>query len=138
MSNRSRTLALVGCFHYSALLEYSSTGYPDYARTLREWGYRFRNNFSSHIQPALQKQYPKLTETDLDIFRRKWICTYFKWNIGALLRCHKIILLTVKQDLQRVASLTMCLLPLERYEPTLPRLANHLALSPVQPECMTF
>ncbi|KAF8499899.1 CFS1-like protein, partial [Hysterangium stoloniferum] len=47
---------------------------PHYARTLREWKRKFLLNFSSVIASALQEQYSLSTE-DLEIFRRKWICT---------------------------------------------------------------
>ncbi|KAF9267729.1 S-adenosyl-L-methionine-dependent methyltransferase [Marasmius fiardii PR-910] len=46
---------------------------PHYARTLREWRYRFERNFESHIRPALHDRYPSLTSADVEIFRRKWI-----------------------------------------------------------------
>jgi len=46
----------------------------DYARTLREWGTRFQRNFESHIAPAMKKEYPQLSEEELLIFKRKFIC----------------------------------------------------------------
>jgi len=46
---------------------------PHYARTLREWKRRFTANFEAVIAPALRKQYD-LSDCDLEIFRRKWIC----------------------------------------------------------------
>uniref|UniRef100_A0A0W0FID2 Putative S-adenosyl-L-methionine-dependent methyltransferase n=1 Tax=Moniliophthora roreri TaxID=221103 RepID=A0A0W0FID2_MONRR len=52
---------------------------PHYARTLREWRCRFERNFESHIGPALQLQYPSLSEADIEIFRRKWIY-YFAYS----------------------------------------------------------
>ncbi|KAK7437576.1 hypothetical protein VKT23_018474 [Stygiomarasmius scandens] len=52
---------------------------PHYARTLREWSYRFQKNFDSHISPALKDKYPELTADDLEIFRRKWIY-YFAYS----------------------------------------------------------
>ncbi|KAG7095596.1 hypothetical protein E1B28_006326 [Marasmius oreades] len=52
---------------------------PHYARTLREWRYRFERNFNTHIAPSLQAQYPSLTQEDVEIFRRKWIY-YFAYS----------------------------------------------------------
>ncbi|THU86268.1 S-adenosyl-L-methionine-dependent methyltransferase [Dendrothele bispora CBS 962.96] len=52
---------------------------PHYARTLREWSYRFQRNFDSHILPALKSQYLDLTADDLEIFRKKWIY-YFAYS----------------------------------------------------------
>ncbi|KAF5375301.1 hypothetical protein D9757_009667 [Collybiopsis confluens] len=52
---------------------------PHYARTLREWRYRFERNFETHISPALRLQYPSLTDEDVEIFRRKWIY-YFAYS----------------------------------------------------------
>ncbi|KAL0061034.1 hypothetical protein AAF712_012155 [Marasmius tenuissimus] len=52
---------------------------PHYARTLREWRYRFERNFETHIAPALRSQYPSLTADDIEIFQRKWIY-YFSYT----------------------------------------------------------
>ncbi|KAL0568966.1 hypothetical protein V5O48_013009 [Marasmius crinis-equi] len=52
---------------------------PHYARTLREWRYRFERNFESHIMPALKRQYPSLAPEDVEIFQRKWIY-YFAYS----------------------------------------------------------
>ncbi|KIJ50953.1 hypothetical protein M422DRAFT_159047, partial [Sphaerobolus stellatus SS14] len=46
---------------------------PHYARTLREWKRGFTQNFGDVIAPALRLQY-NLSEEDLEIFRRKWLC----------------------------------------------------------------
>ncbi|KAF9036358.1 S-adenosyl-L-methionine-dependent methyltransferase [Panaeolus papilionaceus] len=59
---------------------------PHYARTLREWGYRFDRNFDSHIKPALLKQYPKLTDEDILIFQRKWQYYFAYSEAGFALR----------------------------------------------------
>ncbi|KAF8589859.1 cyclopropane-fatty-acyl-phospholipid synthase [Ramaria rubella] len=47
---------------------------PHYARTLREWKRKFSASFNSIIAPALRGKY-QLSDKDLEIFRRKWICT---------------------------------------------------------------
>ncbi|KII84953.1 hypothetical protein PLICRDRAFT_146549 [Plicaturopsis crispa FD-325 SS-3] len=59
---------------------------PHYARTLREWGYRFENNFETHIRPALTKQYPDLSDADIEIFRWKWIYYFAYCEAGFTMR----------------------------------------------------
>ncbi|KAF8148393.1 Mycolic acid cyclopropane synthetase-domain-containing protein [Crassisporium funariophilum] len=59
---------------------------PHYARTLREWGYRFERNFESHIRPALLTQYPQLSPEDIVIFRRKWEYYFAYSEAGFALR----------------------------------------------------
>jgi cyclopropane-fatty-acyl-phospholipid synthase len=46
----------------------------DYPRTLREWSRRFQQNFDDHIKVGLQTRHPDLSEREIEIFRRKWIC----------------------------------------------------------------
>ena len=54
---------------------------PHYARTLREWRYRFVNNFAE-IEKALRKDHPGVFDSkeneqsayELGVFRRKWLC----------------------------------------------------------------
>lgn len=48
---------------------------PHYARTLREWRIRFLNNFERDIVPALRDEHPEMTDADIQVFKRKWICT---------------------------------------------------------------
>jgi len=46
---------------------------PHYARTLREWQRRFIDNFDV-IGPAMMREHPEMTEEDVEVFKRKWIC----------------------------------------------------------------
>jgi cyclopropane-fatty-acyl-phospholipid synthase len=48
---------------------------PHYARTLREWKRRFLANWEGAVAMALVEQY-HLDAESLEVFRRKWICTY--------------------------------------------------------------
>lgn len=48
---------------------------PHYARTLREWKRNLLRNWNSTIAKALQDRYG-LNEDALEIFKRKWTCTY--------------------------------------------------------------
>ncbi|KAF9036372.1 Mycolic acid cyclopropane synthetase-domain-containing protein [Panaeolus papilionaceus] len=59
---------------------------PHYARTVREWGYRFDRNFESHVKPALLKDHPQLTDEDLYIFQRKWKYYFAYCDAGFTLR----------------------------------------------------
>ena len=43
-----------------------------YAKTLRLWREKFESNFDSKIRPALLEQHRGMTETDIELFRRKW------------------------------------------------------------------
>lgn len=45
----------------------------DYPRTLREWGYRFEENFKGEIVENLIQEHPQLSDPkSLEAFRRKW------------------------------------------------------------------
>ena len=43
-----------------------------YAKTLRLWGEKFERNFESQIQPALLGEHEGMTQTDVELFKRKW------------------------------------------------------------------
>lgn len=47
---------------------------PHYARTLREWRRRFLANFDNLIAPALRAEHSEMTDADIEVFKRKWIC----------------------------------------------------------------
>ncbi len=56
---------------------------PHYARTLREWRKRFLENFDEVIAPALREEHPEImhagadqAEREVQVFKRKWICTF--------------------------------------------------------------
>jgi cyclopropane-fatty-acyl-phospholipid synthase len=53
---------------------------PHYARTLREWKRRFLASWEGTVAKALVDQYHLDTEA-LEVFRRKWICTY-SWPVS--------------------------------------------------------
>ncbi|KAH9943933.1 CFS1-like protein [Amylocystis lapponica] len=63
-----------------------------YPRTLREWGRRFEQNWSTALIAALLKHHPELSEPDnLAIFRRKWEYMFVYAEIGfacAYTSCH--------------------------------------------------
>ncbi|TFK53355.1 cyclopropane-fatty-acyl-phospholipid synthase [Heliocybe sulcata] len=59
---------------------------PHYARTLREWNYRFQRNFDSRISPALRRRYPHLTEADIQVFQRKWTYYFMYCEAGFAMR----------------------------------------------------
>jgi hypothetical protein len=35
---------------------------------------RFLKNFDRDIRPALKDEHPEMTEVDVEVFKRKWIC----------------------------------------------------------------
>lgn len=43
-----------------------------YVRTLRLWREAFLSNFEAKIRPALQRQYPDMSEAEVRPFQRKW------------------------------------------------------------------
>jgi cyclopropane-fatty-acyl-phospholipid synthase len=45
---------------------------PHYARTLRLWRERFLSVFDEHIHPALLKNWPNMTQSEIEIFKKKW------------------------------------------------------------------
>ncbi|WVF70807.1 hypothetical protein IAT40_005601 [Kwoniella sp. CBS 6097] len=55
---------------------------PHYARTLREWRYRFIDNFDEMIIPALLSEHPGMNDEDIEVFKRKWIYYFAYCEIG--------------------------------------------------------
>ncbi|KAK7905400.1 hypothetical protein LTR67_000121 [Exophiala xenobiotica] len=45
---------------------------PHYAKTLRIWKENFEQNFKGRIKPALLAEHEGMTESDVELFRRKW------------------------------------------------------------------
>lgn len=43
-----------------------------YSKALRCWNERFQDNFEGLIVPALQRSHPKMTPSEMEVFRRKW------------------------------------------------------------------
>lgn len=43
-----------------------------YRKALRCWNEKFQKNFEGQIVPALQQSHPKMTRSEMDVFRRKW------------------------------------------------------------------
>lgn len=43
-----------------------------YIKTLQCWRENFLSNFDDVIAPALRKEHPRMTASDLDVFKRKW------------------------------------------------------------------
>lgn len=50
-----------------------------YSKALRCWNQKFQENFERLIVPALQKSHPKMSDGEMEVFRRKWeVSTYFR------------------------------------------------------------
>lgn len=43
-----------------------------YSKTLRLWKQKFLQNFDARIRPALLQEHPHMTDTDVEVFGRKW------------------------------------------------------------------
>lgn len=43
-----------------------------YAKTLRLWKEKFLESFETKIRTALKLEHPRMTEEEIDVFRRKW------------------------------------------------------------------
>ncbi|KAI5121765.1 hypothetical protein M0805_009576 [Coniferiporia weirii] len=71
---------------------------PHYARTLREWSYRFQRNFKSHIEPAMKEYYPGITQLELEIFKRKFIYYYAYSEAGFATRSISDHLFTLTRE----------------------------------------
>ncbi|KAL9045303.1 MAG: hypothetical protein Q9214_001635 [Letrouitia sp. 1 TL-2023] len=47
-----------------------------YAKTLRLWREKFEESFDQKIRPALMEEHERMTDRDVELFRRKWqVCT---------------------------------------------------------------
>lgn len=49
-----------------------------YAKTLRIWRNSFMQNFDATIRPALLAEHRGMTNSDVDLFRRKWEVSFFQ------------------------------------------------------------
>ena len=49
-----------------------------YAKTLRLWREQFMLNFESRIRPALMMEHEEMGDNAVDVFRKKWECTFFE------------------------------------------------------------
>jgi len=45
---------------------------PHYSKTLRRWKEKFMQNFEARIRPALIDEHSGMTESDTELFKRKW------------------------------------------------------------------
>jgi len=45
---------------------------PHYSKTLRRWKEKFMQNFEARIRPALTDEHSGMTESDTELFKRKW------------------------------------------------------------------
>ena len=45
---------------------------PHYAKTLRLWREKFLENFDPQIRSRLAAEHPKMSDQDVELFRRKW------------------------------------------------------------------
>ncbi|WWC66459.1 uncharacterized protein I206_100361 [Kwoniella pini CBS 10737] len=55
---------------------------PHYARTLREWRYRFISNFENQIVTSLLNEHPEMNQEDIQVFKNKWIYYFAYCEIG--------------------------------------------------------
>jgi cyclopropane-fatty-acyl-phospholipid synthase len=67
-------IGVSGLCNHLARLQAKNRVQPHYARTLREWRRRFLANFDDKIGPALRAEHPEMTDADIEVFKRKWIC----------------------------------------------------------------
>ena len=87
---------------------------PHYARTLREWRRRFVESFENAVVPALRKEHELrrggkgkkvLGRDEIEVFKRKWICSYRLQVSGFCVvadsSVFQITTVTVKLGLQR-------------------------------------
>lgn len=59
---------------------------PHYARTLRKWQESFEMHFDDRIRPALMEDHAGMTESDIQLFRRKWLY-YFTYCEAGFKTC---------------------------------------------------
>jgi cyclopropane-fatty-acyl-phospholipid synthase len=49
-----------------------------YAKTLRQWGEKFEENFDRDIKPALLLEHKDMCDKDVEVFRRKWKVSFYQ------------------------------------------------------------
>ncbi|EAA32979.3 hypothetical protein GE21DRAFT_6719 [Neurospora crassa] len=71
---------------------------PHYVKALRLWREAFMNRFDSVIVPALMVEHPSLTETDVEVFKRKWEYYFSYSEAGFLTKTLGDVIITVGRE----------------------------------------
>ncbi|MCJ1375059.1 hypothetical protein MMC20_006293 [Loxospora ochrophaea] len=69
-----------------------------YAKTLRVWRKKFDRNFENWIKPALLDAHSKMTDSDVDMFRRKWEYYFTYCEAGFNTKTLGDVILTVARE----------------------------------------
>ncbi|RDA92174.1 hypothetical protein CP533_5580 [Ophiocordyceps camponoti-saundersi (nom. inval.)] len=69
-----------------------------YARTLRLWNEKFRENFDVRIKSALLQEHPDMTEEAVEVFRRKWEYYFTYCEAGFLTKTLGDVIITVGRE----------------------------------------
>ncbi|KAI0173296.1 cyclopropane-fatty-acyl-phospholipid synthase [Hypoxylon sp. FL1284] len=69
-----------------------------YAKTLRLWKEKFMHNFESHIRPALKAEHPRMTQQEIDVFRRKWEYYFTYCEAGFVTKTLGDVIITVGRE----------------------------------------
>ncbi|PSK35080.1 hypothetical protein B9Z65_1663 [Elsinoe australis] len=71
---------------------------PHYAKTLRLWKEKFLENFDARIKPALLKEHRVMSESDVQLFKRKWEYYYTYCEAGFLAKSLGDVIITFARE----------------------------------------
>lgn len=71
---------------------------PHYAKTLRLWKEKFLENFDARIKPALLKEHRGMSESDVQLFKRKWEYYYTYCEAGFLAKSLGDVIITFARE----------------------------------------
>ncbi|PNS18662.1 hypothetical protein CAC42_5201 [Sphaceloma murrayae] len=71
---------------------------PHYAKTLRLWKEKFLENFDAQIKPALLREHRGMSESDVQLFKRKWEYYYTYCEAGFLVKSLGDVIVTFARE----------------------------------------
>jgi len=71
---------------------------PHYTKTLRLWREKFLSKFDDEIKPALMREHPEMTKSDVNIFNRKWEYYFTYCEAGFVTKVLGDVIITVGRE----------------------------------------
>ncbi|KAF4555460.1 Mycolic acid cyclopropane synthetase-like protein 1 [Elsinoe fawcettii] len=71
---------------------------PHYAKTLRLWNEQFHHNFDAQIKPALLSEHRGMSESDVQLFKRKWEYYFTYCEAGFLQKSLGDVIITFARE----------------------------------------
>jgi len=69
-----------------------------YTKTLRLWRQKFMDKFDDEIKPALLREHPEMTKSDVNLFKRKWEYYFTYCEAGFATKSLGDVIITVGRE----------------------------------------